>query len=214
MDKSLLELRNKMKKKKPTFIRQDAYKRKRLPDNWRSPRGLHSKFRYNKKGNAKKVSPGFKSPAVVRGLSRDGYFMHVIATTAALKNLDKNKDAVIIASTVGNKKRIMILEEAIKKGMHIMFIKDAEAQKGKLQQEFTARLEKKKSKLQQKEEKKKEAEKKAEKKGIEKRLTDEKLTEKSGEKAKESGEKTQEMSTEEKKESENKENEKLLTKPQ
>ncbi|MBI5393054.1 hypothetical protein HZA96_04235 [Candidatus Woesearchaeota archaeon] len=202
MDKSLLEQRNKMKRKKPAFIRQDAYKRKRLPDTWRSPRGLHSKLRINKKGNAKKVSPGFKSPAAVSGLSREGYAMHNVSTPAALANLDKTKDAIIIAGAVGNKKRMLILAEAVKKGLRVLFVKDAEAHKNKLQQEFIDRLSKKKQIVQQKEEKKKEEEKKAEKKGIEK-IADEK-----------SAQKEQELSAEEKKEAENKEAEKLLIQPQ
>ncbi|MBS3136807.1 hypothetical protein J4232_00095 [Candidatus Woesearchaeota archaeon] len=202
MNKSLLEQRNKMKREKPAFIRQDAYKRKRLPDTWRSPRGLHSKLRINKKGNAKKVSPGFKSPVEVRGLSREGYVMHNISTPSALTNLDKNTDAIIISAAVGNKKRLLILAEAIKKGLRVLFVKDAEARKNELQQKFIDRLDKKKQSAQQKEEKKKEAEKKAEKKGIEK-LANEK-----------SAQKAPEMSAEEKKEAENKEKEKLLIQPQ
>ena len=41
----LLELRKRIKRKKPEFIRQDAHKKKSLESKWRKPKGLHSKMR-------------------------------------------------------------------------------------------------------------------------------------------------------------------------
>ena len=43
--KKLLELRKKIKGKKPNFIRQDAHKHKRLARKWRKPKGIQSKMR-------------------------------------------------------------------------------------------------------------------------------------------------------------------------
>ena len=47
--KKMLELRAKLKKKKPRFIRQDAHKIKRIDKSWRKPRGKDSKIKQNLK---------------------------------------------------------------------------------------------------------------------------------------------------------------------
>jgi len=198
MDKKLLEVRNKAKKKKPAFIRQDAYKRKKLSDKWRSPRGLHSKLRYNKKGNSKKVSPGFKSPVAVKGLSRNGYVMNIITNASQLLSLNKSEDAVIIGATVGTRKRLQLLDKIKELGLHVLHIKNVDEYQQKLKLGFQSRLDSNKKKLHEKEEKKKEEEKKA------------KEAEKSKEK---SIDNVAEKSVEEKKEEENKEKEKVLTQP-
>ena len=52
--KEELELRKKIKSKKPDFIRQDFHK-KRLKKKWKRPRGLHSKVRLMLKDKPKKI---------------------------------------------------------------------------------------------------------------------------------------------------------------
>ncbi len=198
MDDKLLQFRNKMKKRRPKFIAQDSYKRMRLTERWRSPRGQHSKLRYNKRGNAKKVSPGFKSPVAVKGLSRQGLVINHVSTAVAMQKLQAKKDAIIIGSTVGKRKRLLLLAEAQKLGLKVLNVKDAAAYKTAIETAFASRKNAQKTKKVVKQEKQKEAEKKAEKKSIDK-LAEEK----------EEG-KADEKSAEEKKEEERKENEKLL----
>ena len=50
-----LELRKKIKAKKPNFVSQDTHKRKRIRPRWRKPRGWHSKIRLHKIGYRKMV---------------------------------------------------------------------------------------------------------------------------------------------------------------
>ena len=69
--KTLLEIRKKLKAKKPTFIRTDS-NRKKYKNNWRKPRGLHNKRRLNVKGHQKNPSHGYRSPVEVRGLHTSG----------------------------------------------------------------------------------------------------------------------------------------------
>ena len=76
--KELLELRNKIKAKKPRFIRHDAHKKKRVSLNWRRPRGRQSKMRLHKKGYARGRSTGFGSPNQIRNLSRQGLTQNII----------------------------------------------------------------------------------------------------------------------------------------
>ena len=72
MTQQLIELRKAIKEKKPIFIRQDNPKRKKLSYKWRKPKGIHSKIRHHFKGRRKMPSPGYKSPAAVRGFHSSG----------------------------------------------------------------------------------------------------------------------------------------------
>ena len=49
----LLKLRNRMKSRKPNFVRQQYNKKKSLGKKWHAPRGMHSKLRLGKKGKLK-----------------------------------------------------------------------------------------------------------------------------------------------------------------
>ena len=111
--KQLLELRNKIKEKKPDFIRQDYQRRKRLARKlkWKKPKGIHSKIRHHFKGRRKMPSPGYKSPLRVRGLSTFGLKIVRVASVAELQKMQKNEGA-IIPKSVGMKKRLEILKKA------------------------------------------------------------------------------------------------------
>jgi len=111
---SLLDLRNNQKKKKPTFIRQDAHKIKRLGQKWRKPKGLQSKMRLSKKSYPTTVKPGYGSPCAVRGMTRDGLFPVDIANVADLAKVEKGMVGIIKRS-VGNRKRAMIIKAALEK---------------------------------------------------------------------------------------------------
>lgn len=50
-----LKLRKRMKRKKPTFRRQESAKHVRLKGTWRRPRGRHSKLRKTRKADRKSV---------------------------------------------------------------------------------------------------------------------------------------------------------------
>ena len=47
--KELLELKKKIKKKKPNFTRQETHKKSKLKKKWRRPKGIQSKLRLNKR---------------------------------------------------------------------------------------------------------------------------------------------------------------------
>jgi large subunit ribosomal protein L32e len=129
----LLELRKRIKSKKPDFIRQDAHKKKRLSKKWRKPKGLQSKIRLRLKGRAKHVSGGYRSPSKVRYLHKSGLQQCVIKSLKDFEGLDSKKSCLIISSTLGNKKRIVILKKAKEEGFAVLnfnnpdeFIKNAE----------------------------------------------------------------------------------------
>ncbi|MCK4669725.1 MAG: 50S ribosomal protein L32e [Nanoarchaeota archaeon] len=158
--KELLELRKKIKRKKPDFIYQDAHKKIALPKKWKRPRGLHSKMRLNKRGYRRKIQIGWKSPALVRGLHPSGHAPVLISTASDLGELDKNEHGVIISSNVGEKKRVQIIEEAVKKDITILNIKDPKKYLEDHKKKIEAKKEGKKKKASEKAAKKKKLEEK------------------------------------------------------
>ena len=84
----LLEIRRRIKSRKPEFIRQDYHKKPGLKRKWRKPKGLHSKLRLNKRGKYKKVSKGYRSPWQVRGLHKTGLEERIVNNIKQLDGLD------------------------------------------------------------------------------------------------------------------------------
>ncbi|MBT5022109.1 hypothetical protein HOK51_10760 [Candidatus Woesearchaeota archaeon] len=162
--KTLLEVRNSLKKKKPNFLRQDGHKKARLSKKWVKPRGLQSKMRLKRKGYRRCVSVGWRSPVLIRGLSRDGLNLVKVSTVAEVESLNPKEDKAIICGSVGRKKRLDLIKKAIERELLIhdykdpkKFIEETELEIKKKKEEGT----KKKSDRAGKQEKdKKEAEKK------------------------------------------------------
>jgi len=127
---AMLKLRELLKTKKPTFLRQDAHRIKAIAQNWRAPKGYGSKMRKKKKGHRLQPSVGWSSPRAVRGLSPEGF---KIITINNVQDLEKNYEtyknkkyeiAFAISSTVGLKKKLAVVKKAIEKNLRIINIKD------------------------------------------------------------------------------------------
>jgi len=186
----LLELRKKIKKRKPEYIRQEAHKTIRLEDKWRKPKGLHSKMRLHKKGNRASPEVGYGSPKEVRGLHSSGLEMVWIYNPEQLKKVDSKKQGIIIGSTVGLKKKLMIIGKCKESNIKILNMKDVDAFTKKANEDIANKKKAKESAKKEKDDKKKKADKKDEKKELEAKL----------------------MTEEEKKEADKKEKDKLLIK--
>ena len=89
MTKELLAQRKQQKAKKPEFISQDSWKRKRIRKRWQRPKGFQSKMRLSKKGYRKLVSTGYGSPKSVYGLDVSGLEKVTINTLSELTKLNK-----------------------------------------------------------------------------------------------------------------------------
>ncbi len=158
--KELLELRKHIKSKKPDFIRQDTHKKKRLCRKWRRPKGLHSKIRLKLKGRAKKVQLGYGSPKKVRNLHKSGFQQYVIKSIKDLEVLDSKKTGLVISSSLGNKKRIVILKKAKEKGFRVLNFSNPDEFIKKVEEKITLRKNKKKGEQKKTEEAKRKEEKK------------------------------------------------------
>jgi large subunit ribosomal protein L32e len=115
--KRLIQVRS---DKSARFKRDGAGKKKQLTDSWRKPRGLHSKKRIQKKAKGPLPSPGFGSPVAVRGMHPSGYREVRIFTPAELEGLDPSADAIRIGASVGNRKRLVIQEQALSAGLKVL----------------------------------------------------------------------------------------------
>jgi large subunit ribosomal protein L32e len=107
-----LRIRKQIKKRTPKFLREEWFRYKRIPKNWRRPDGITSKMRINLKYRPNKVRVGYRGPKDVRGLHPSGYQEVLIHNINDLQNIDNSVQAIRIGSTVGTKKRIEIQKKA------------------------------------------------------------------------------------------------------
>lgn len=182
--KELLELRRKLKKKKPTFLRQDAHKVKKLKKKWRQPKGRHSKMRFKLRSYRKQPSIGYSSPRKVRGLDSKGRMEVKVETLNDLEKV-KGDQVIVIGSTVGTKKKVEILKKIKEKNVHVKNVKNID----EFVKQAEERLKKKKEETKEKEKEKKKAKEESLKRAEEKKKEEEKKTEEEKEKEKEEKEK-------------------------
>lgn len=200
--KTIVEIRNKLKAKKPTFTRQDAHKKKRVGSGWRKPKGRQSKMRLHKKSYARGRSSGYGSPLAARGLSHEGYNQVIVAKLADFAGLDTKNDGIIIARTTGNRRKAELIDYATKNSFTLLNL-DAQSFKKSLELALDQKAAKKKEFTKKREEK--DAAVKAAK------AKEEKKEKKAEAKVAAKDAKT-EVSEKEKKLQEKKEHDKLLTK--
>jgi len=144
--KELLELRNKIKSKKPDFVRQDINKKKGLKRKWRNPRGVHSKLKQNLRGRPKHVSQGYRGPKKVRGMHKSGLQPFVVNSIKDLEMLDSRRYGIIISSSLGNKKKIFVLKKAKDSGFKILNIRNPDEYIKKIEDNINSKKKIKKEK--------------------------------------------------------------------
>ena len=110
--KELLSLKKKMKARKPSFVRQDAHKWKRLGSKWRKPTGIHSKVRQKIIGHPVMVNRGYGTPKAVYGMLQNGLLPIRVFNVGDLAKVDSKTQTAVIASTVGTRKKIEMVAHA------------------------------------------------------------------------------------------------------
>jgi large subunit ribosomal protein L32e len=156
----MLQLRKKLKNKKPKFMMTGVGERKRVKAKWRQARGSDNKTRMNLKGYPKRVKIGYGSPKGAKGLHPTGLITVVVSNISELGNVDKKTMGAIVSGKVGNRKRVEIVKKCQELGIKILNFK-AEEYLNEVSAEMSARKEGKQKKAEEKEKKKKEKEKKA-----------------------------------------------------
>ncbi len=116
----LLRIRQLAKRKKPNFIRIDAWRFKRVQGSWRKPRGLDNKIRLEIKGYPPKVKIGYRAPKLVRGVHPSGFKEVIVHSPEELEGLNPRVYAVRIAASVGLRKRLTIIRRATELGLVVL----------------------------------------------------------------------------------------------
>ncbi|MEK6967998.1 MAG: eL32 family ribosomal protein [Nanoarchaeota archaeon] len=167
---------------KPSFRREDRTKKVRLKGRWRRPKGIHSKMRHGFRGRAPVVNSGYKLADSLRGLDIAGKTIVRISSLSNIEELSAEKHSLIIASDVGTKLRLVIIETASKSGFKIINIKKPSEYVETIRKRMADNKEskekhrkEKESKLKKKEVKKETAEKSEEAKKEEEKLAQEKV---------------------------------------
>lgn len=156
-EKELLELRKYAKAKKPHFIRQDSHKKSRLGKKWRRPKGLHSKIRLKLRGRGKRISQGYRSPKKVRYLHKSGLNSSLIKSIRDLESLDAQKNCLVISSSLGEKKKVVVLKKCQELGFIILNVNNPEQYIKKIEDKISSKKKLKEDKKKKEKDEKKDA---------------------------------------------------------
>ncbi len=104
---------------KPSFNRQESWRYKRVKPAWRRARGVTSKIRKEESGWPAKVKVGYGTSNSTRGLHPRGLRERLVNNQADLEGLDPSIHIVRISRRVGEKKRLVLLQEIRQRNFHI-----------------------------------------------------------------------------------------------
>lgn len=105
---------------RPKFVREESWRYKRVKPSWRSARGKTSRVRRSKEGWPPVVKIGYARPASIRGLHPSGMREVMVRRPQDLEQIDPKIYVARIAHTVGENKRLLILDEAERRGIHLL----------------------------------------------------------------------------------------------
>jgi len=106
--------------KRPHFVREESWRLKRVKESWRSPRGKTSRVRRSKDGWPAVVKIGYARPRAARARHPSGLAEVMVWRTQDLAGLDPKTQAVRIAHTVGENKRVQIIDQAKKATIRVL----------------------------------------------------------------------------------------------
>jgi len=116
-----LKKRAEISARRPTFLRQEWHRRKRLQGvKWRKPVGDHSKMRQHYGYRPNVVSIGFGSPKGARYLHPSGFREVRVWNVKDLEKINPEVQAARVAHQVGMKKRLEIESKADELGIRIL----------------------------------------------------------------------------------------------
>ncbi len=168
--------------RKPAFVVKETHFKANVKSRWRKPRGKHSPVRQYHKGRVKMPTVGYGASKAVHGLTRSGHKPILVHRIQDLDLVNSEKNVVVIASNVGARKRLALLQLCLEKKLKVFTIKNVDEEITKQKKSFAARKEASVSKQKGKEAKLKEKKKvKEEKKAAEKKAEAEKKDEKKSE---------------------------------
>ncbi|MBS7631492.1 50S ribosomal protein L32e [Candidatus Bathyarchaeota archaeon] len=118
--RKLLKTKKKMASRRPKFVKSESWRYKRVSPNWSRPRGLDNRIRRRIKGWPASPNVGYRSPRLTRYIHPSGLEEIMVYNVGDLTIIDPATQIARIGGTVGAKKRILIVEEALKRNIKIL----------------------------------------------------------------------------------------------
>jgi len=116
----LLKVKRKIDGKRPRFVRPESWRYVRLHTGWRRSRGIDSRVRHRRKGWPASPNVGYRSPRAVRSLHPSGMEEVPVYNLGDLAIIDAETQVARIGGSVGGRKRIDIVDEALKRGIRVI----------------------------------------------------------------------------------------------
>lgn len=116
----LLRIRAQKKKKRPSFVRVESWRRVKVRSPWRKARGIDNQTRRKSKKGVKSPEPGYRSPKKVRGLHPSGLEDIIIMTQKDLEGLNPEIHGIRISASLGTRKRLALIELVREKGFRVL----------------------------------------------------------------------------------------------
>ncbi|MBM3910304.1 MAG: 50S ribosomal protein L32e [Thaumarchaeota archaeon] len=113
INKEKLAMRDEIAKNRPSFVRQESWRYKRLHIQWRKPKGIDNRQRRQEGSSSPAlVRVGYRGPKISRGLHPSGYTDNLVYNVNDLEKLNPKTDGVRIGHSVGTRKRTQIIIKA------------------------------------------------------------------------------------------------------
>jgi large subunit ribosomal protein L32e len=109
---AMLELRESIKRRKPSFERFESWRYVRIHEEWRKPKGIDNHMRLSVRGWPSLVKIGYRGPRGARGLHPSGYREVLVHNIGELEEVSGDTEAARIAAGVGRRKRVDIAKRA------------------------------------------------------------------------------------------------------
>jgi large subunit ribosomal protein L32e len=151
-----------VRKKKPTFARQDSHKKKRINPRWRRSKGLQSKMRLSKKGYRKSPRIGYGSTKNIKNLHPSGLKEVLVSSVEAIKNIQKDEGALI--AKVGLKLKVELIKQAITSKVILLNVPNPSDFLKSVEEKINKKKESRKKSIKKKADEKEKAKKKADEK--------------------------------------------------
>jgi len=116
----LMRVRHTLKENKHSFVRFESWRYKKLSKSgWKKQRGIDNKTRRKTKTGVKSPHPGYRGPKDIRGIHPSGLRDVLVTNVEELEGLNPKFQGVRIATKLGIRKKMALIEKAQEKGFHI-----------------------------------------------------------------------------------------------